>query len=195
MVRAVTVVEAAVRTVAKRVTLAALVVAASLSFAGCAPAATSTGTTQTEEGSGAMELDVAQSDLVDLLDRVQAVIGGEWEPLLSGAMPCSADGAPGAQVSQKRGGPPIAEGTERQVADELLAVFAEAGYELTTRESTSTNGHLIIEGQYPPDGKDDRGVLYQFGISANGSSMLGYSTCVPGDPNAINRERLESTED
>ncbi len=178
----------------RRPVLAALVVAVSLTLTGCEPIAILMSSPPPEDSGGA-ELDVAQAQLVDLLDGAQAVIGGEWESLLSGARPCSADGAQGAQVSQLRSGPPLEEGTERQVAEDLLAVFAEAGFDLTTRESTSQNGHLIIEGQYPGGGKDDNGMLFQFGVSANGSGMLGYSACVPGDADLINQERLESTED
>jgi hypothetical protein len=168
-----------------RTPLAALVIVISLTFTGCSPPGYGS-------GSGGAELDVAQAQLIDLLDGAQAVIGGEWEPLLTGARPCSADGAQGAQVAQLRNGPPLDEGTEQQVAEDLLAVFAEAGFDLTTREVTSQNGSRVIEGQYPASGDDERGRLFQFAISANGSSMLGYSTCVPGDPDVINQERRES---
>jgi hypothetical protein len=160
--------------------------ALAIALAACAPVPG-----ESTEGSGAMELDAAQAELIALLDRAQESIGGEWESTLSGARPCDLESGSGAQVSQIRGGPPVAAGTEHAVADALLAVFADAGYELETWETTAADGALVVEAQYPLNGKDPEGVLLKFGVSANGSSLQGYSKCVAGDPNAINQERLD----
>lgn len=148
-----------------------------------------------QDGNGGADLDIAQAELLALLDEAQTIIGGDWESTLSGARPCGLDSGAGAQVSQIRGGPGVAEGTEREVASAILAVFADAGYELVTRERTSQNDKLVVEGHYPLNGKDAAGVLFQFGLSANGSSISGYSRCVPGDADAINLERNDPLKD
>jgi hypothetical protein len=171
---------------------AAIVMLLALPLAACGPSAPAPGN-QTE-GNGAVELDAAQAELDELLDSAQALLGGDWEALVSGARPCDAGGGTGAQVSTVRTGPGVAEGQQQPLADALLEVFAAAGFELTTSER-SMAGSLVIEGVYPLNGKDDDGRILQFTVGTGSSSLSGHSRCVPGDPNAINLERNDPLND
>ena len=176
---------------AGRRSIAATALAAALVLlTACAPAET-----ETQEGNGAVKLDAAQAELTALLDDGQAVIGGDWEALVSGARSCELANGTGAQVSSVRTGPGVEEGTQQQVADELVALFAEAGFELATRDRSTDSGSLVIEGTYPLNGKDAEGRIVQFTVGAGASSLSGYSRCVPGDADAINLERNDPLQD
>lgn len=133
----------------------------------------------------------ARTELVELLDRLQAVVPGEWAETEFGARSCSLpDGAQGARSGFQRLGPGAAAGTEREVADAMIAVLAEAGFEATSSEDP-IDGGLVIRGTYPPSGGDDGELAIQFGVSPNGSTLDSMSRCAPGDADEINEQRQD----
>jgi hypothetical protein len=155
-------------------------------LAGCAPSAS------TAEPEDTMtDYQDARSELIELLDQLQAVVPGEWTETEFGARSCALpDGGAGAQSSIQRLGPAVAAGTERDAADAMIAVLAAAGYESSSSEDP-VDGGLVIRGGYPASGTDTNGFGIRFGVSPNGSTLDSMSACVPGDANEINEQRQD----
>lgn len=160
--------------------LAAIVV---LALVGCTPS-----TPIAEPEDSMTEYQDARTELVALLDLMQAVVPGEWTETAFGAEACGLPGGgTGAQSGIQRLGPGAAAGTERDVADQFVAVLAAAGYDATLNEDPIEGG-LVIRGGYPASGTDDSGFGIRFGVSPNGSTLDSMSRCAPGDANEINRQ-------
>ena len=167
----------------KAVTVVALLV---FTLAGCTAASPSA-----EPDDSVGDYQDARTELVDLLDSLQAVVPGEWTETEFGAQPCSLpSGEQGAQSGFQRLGPGAAVGTEREVADGMIAVLADAGLEALSSEDPIEGG-LVIRGSYPASGVDDRGFGIQFGVSPHGSTLDSMSRCAPGDANEINEQRQD----
>jgi hypothetical protein len=153
---------------------------------GCTPS----GTIDNEEG--ALDFDEARTELITLLDEAEAVIGGEWKVTEFGARDCTTSaGEPGAHMMMQRLGPPVEDGLQRDIADQLASVFATAGYEPSLTDTTTDDGALVIRGVYPGDGLDDEGIGLEFGVSPKGSTLWGATRCVAADADRINEERQQ----
>lgn len=132
-----------------------------------------------------MDYEQAVTELAGLFDRVQATVpgDGEWQQTQFGARPCEG----GAQSMLQRLGP--GSDDPEAAAAAIVAVLDDAGY--PARAAVTGTDPLVIEGSYPAEGTDGDGLGIQFGVSANATTLMGLTRCVPGDPAEINEQHRQ----
>lgn len=131
-----------------------------------------------------MDYEAAQAELADLVDRVTALVPGDWDITSTGARDCETSG--GAQALLLGLGPGVAEGQEQATAAAIEKLLAEEGYETARREVTPDGGTVDIELRYPVEGADATGFGIAVSVSARASTVDAQSRCADGDADQIN---------
>lgn len=136
-----------------------------------------------------MDHQEARDEMDGLFQQVQTIVGGEWESLDSGAEDCSLpSGGVGARYGLGRIGPGVAKEQQQAVIDQVVRVWAEAGFESTVTELPPVNGLVVVEVRYPASGYGVDGLAMRFGIGLRSTDLDGQTRCVPGDADEINRK-------
>lgn len=153
---------------------------------------TLTGCASDHENGDSMRFEDARAELAGWFDEAERAVPGDWEWVEFGARRCTAEGGgEGATMQLQRTGPGVPDGSQRDAAAAMSAVFADAGFEVTLIETEVPGAGLLVRGKYPAEGTDATGLGFEFGIGTNGSSLTGTTRCGLGDPERINEERRQ----
>lgn len=134
-----------------------------------------------------MDYEAAQAELADLVDRVTALVPGDWDITSTGARDCeTSGGVQGAQALLLGLGPAVAAGQEQATAAAIEKLLAEEGYETARKEVTPDGGTVDIELRYPVEGADATGFGISVTVSARASTVDAQSRCAPGNADQIN---------